>query len=460
MMDNKTPALKKNMAALAACVCAMAAPAMAQTAVAPGQAEVDQVFREVLANPGSVALRTKYSTLLVKAGNYEGGIAALEALLLTPDAPANIRLELAVLYYRLGSYAMSETYLRGALADPRLDARQKDDAQALLRDVVKRNKQSHLSGMVMLGVRSQSNPAGASESATVLYQGLSVPRSPQFAPIADSDVHVWALLDHVYDLEKQNEASITTTLMGFANHFSSVGSYSNQAGYSKPFDLTVVAGSTGLRFKPAPETHQGWTLRPHLIFGGATANGNTYFTTGGWGLNTEYRMSERLTYGGTYENSRLTYPARDDIFNAPLLGGSRQALRLTATLETAPNRFLLTELGYIDHDGNVSYYSFRSPELRLSYIFSYASPFSAEALPWATTVTGSVLGREFRNPDPAVSLATTRQDTEWRVGLINVAPLSRDMAVQLQLEYTKTNSNISNYSLTNTSGTLGVIWKY
>lgn len=98
--------------------------------------------------------------------------------------------------------------------------------------------------------------------------------------------------------------------------------------------------------------------------------------------------------------------------------------------------------------------------MRLSYIFSYASPFSAEALPWATTVTGSVLGREFRNPDPAVSLATTRQDTEWRVGLINVAPLSRDMAVQLQLEYTKTNSNISNYSLTNTSGTLGVIWKY
>ena len=459
-MDNKTPVLNKHMAAAAVCLVALGAPAWAQTNSVPSQAEVDQVFRDVLANPSSIDVRSKYATLLVQSGNYEGGIAALEGLLLMPDAPANIRLELAVLYFRLGSYAMAETYLRDALADPRLDAKQKEDAQSLLRDVTARNQPSHLSGMVMLGIRAQTNPTGATDNGTILYQGLSVPRSPDFAPKSDSDVHAWALLDHVYDLDKQNEASITTTLMGYANHFSSVGSYSNQAGYSKPYDLTIVAGSTGLRFKPAPDTQQGWTLRPHLLFGVATANGNSYFTTGGWGLNTEYRMTDRLSYGGTYENSRLTYPARDDIANAPSLGGSRQALRLNATLETGANRFLMTELGYVDHDGNVASTGYRGPELRLSYVFSYASPFSLTALPWATTLISSATRRDYRAIDPLVSLSTTRADTEWRLGLINVAPVSRDMAVQFQLEYTNINSNIPNFSSTNTSGTLGVIWKY
>lgn len=460
MMDKMTPVLNKHLAVIATCVLTGSMPVWAQGTSAPSQMEVDQVFREVLANPASIDTRTKYASLLVRSGNYEGGIAALEGLLLAPDAPSNIRLELAVLYYRLGSYAMAESYLREALADPRLDAAQKNDAQNLMRDVVERNKQSRLSGMVMLGVKAQSNPTGATDSATTLYQGLSVPRDPNFGPKSDTDVHAWALLDHVYDLEQQNEAAITTTLMGFANHYSSVGSYSNEPGYSKPYDLTVVAGSTGVRFKPAPQTRQDWTLRPHLLFGGATANGSSYFTTGGWGVSTEYRMSERLSYGGTYENSRLTFPERKDIVNAPLQGGSRQTLRLNSTLETGPNRFLMSEFGYVDHDGNGLYTGYRGPELRLSYVFSYASPLSASALPWATTIMGSALRRDYRRPDPAVSLLTTRQDTEWRLGFINVAPVSRDLAVQFQLEFTNTNSSIPNFSSTNTSGTLGVLWKY
>lgn len=460
MMDKKTPVLNKHKVALAACLLASNLSALAQGNSAPSQTEVDQVFREVLANPASIDTRTKYASLLVRSGNYEGGVAALEGLLLAPDAPANIRLELAVLYYRLGSYAMAESYLREALADPRLNAKQKADAQSLMRDVIERNKPSRLSGLVMLGVKAQTNPTGATHNTTILSQDLSVPRGSDFAPKSDTDVHAWALLDHVYDLEQQNEAAITTTLMGFANHYSSVGSYSNEAGYSKPYDLAVVAGSTGLRFKPAPQTQQGWTLRPHLLFGGATANGKSYFTTGGWGVNTEYRMSERLSYGGTYENSRLTFPERKDIANAPLQGGSRQTLRLNSTLETGPNRFLMSEFGFMDHDGNGLYTGYRGPELRLSYVFSFPSPLSAAALPWATTLMGSALRRDYRRPDPAVSLLTTRQDTEWRLGFINVAPISRDMAVQFQLEYTNTNSNIPNFSSTNTSGTLGVLWKY
>jgi len=39
-------------------------------------------------------------------------------------------------------------------------------------------------------------------------------------------------------------------------------------------------------------------------------------------------------------------------------------------------------------------------------------------------------------------------------------PLSRDISLQFQLDYSDTSSNIANFTSTNSSGTVAVIWKY
>lgn len=72
--------------------------------------QIDEAFQRVLKAPADASAGNSYATLLVKAGNYEGAIAALERQLLDPQAPPTARMELAVLYYRLGSYAMSESF--------------------------------------------------------------------------------------------------------------------------------------------------------------------------------------------------------------------------------------------------------------------------------------------------------------------------------------------------------------
>ncbi len=460
MIDKKAPVSTLRPSVLALCVAVLAVPALAQTASIPTQQEVDQAFRDVLANAGSVEAHSKYATLLVRSGNYEGGIAALEGLLLGADAPPSIRLELGVLYYRLGSYAASESYLRAALADLRLDPGQTSQAQSLLREVEQRNRSSQLSGSVMLGVRGQSNPTGASDSDMVYYQGVSVPRAKDGGAKSDTDTQIWGKLDHVLDLDKQNEASIVPSLVVFANHYNSVSSYSVQPGSTKPFDIAILAGSTGLRFKPSPANSPGLRIRPHLLFGSASANGNGYFTVGGLGIDGDYRSSEILVWGGTVESSRLSFSSRDDIPNSTLQGGNRQLMRLNATVETAANQFLIGELGYMDHDGNAQYTGFRGPQARLSYVVSYASPFSATGLPWTTTISGSGQQRDYRGADPTVDARTTRKDTEWHWSLLQSIPLARNVDLQVQLEYTNNASNLANYSYTNSSGTLGAIWKY
>ncbi len=460
MIDKKAPVSTLRPRVLALCLAVLAAPALAQTASVPTPQEVDQAFRDVLANVGSVDAHSKYATLLVRSGNYEGGIAALEGLLLGADAPSSIRLELGVLYYRLGSYAASESYLRAALADPRLDTGQAAQAQSLLRVVEQRNRSSQLSGSVMLGLRGQSNPTGASNNDLVYYQGVAVPRAKDGGAKSDTDTQIWGKLDHVLDLDKQNEASVVTSLVVFANHYNSVSNYSVQPGSTKPFDIAILAGSTGLRFKPSPSGTPGLRVRPHLLFGSASANGSGYFTVGGLGIDGDYRSSETLVWGGTLESSRLAFSSRDDIANAALQGGNRQILRLSATVETTINQFLVVELGYADHDGNAAYTGFRGPQARLSYVVSYASPLSATGLPWTTTVSGSGQGRDYRGADPTVDARTTRKDTEWRWSLVQSIPLARSLDLQVQMEYTNNASNLPNYSYTNSSGTLSVVWKY
>jgi hypothetical protein len=442
------------MVMLVVCFSVFATSAVAQNLAVSTQRQVDEAFREVVANAGSIEARTRYATLLVGTGNFEGGIAALEGLLVSPDAPASIRVELGVLYYRMGSYALAETYLRDALADPRLGSLHRVQADTLLRDVMQRNSVSQLSGSLMVGLRGQSNPTAATDRGRILSYGIPIPANRSSGPKSDTDTLIFGKLDHVLDLEQQNDAAVVTSLVGYANHFTS------GTGYGKPLNLAVLAGSTGIRFKPSPLNNPGFTLRPHLIFGGALANGSSLFSAGGLGVDANYRASDTLLWGGSYERRHFSFASHSDTPNAELYDGLEQTLRLQSSLETAPNRFLVLELGYVDHDGKVGYTAFRGPGGRASYVFSYNSPFAEGSAPWTATLSAGVVRREYRGADPAVDSLTVRRDTEWRTSLLNVVPLSHDLDLQINLEYTKTPSSLPNYRYANTAGTLGVIWKY
>lgn len=107
--------------ALFACAHASAQTDATQTL----ERQSDEAFRQVLQQPQNLSLWSSYSQLLVRQGNYEGGIAALERLLLEPDASPSLRVEIGVLYYRLASYSMSEAMLRKALEDARLPGDQR-----------------------------------------------------------------------------------------------------------------------------------------------------------------------------------------------------------------------------------------------------------------------------------------------------------------------------------------------
>ena len=88
------------------------APAAAQEAGEEAQelqAEYDALFEQMFRDPADLDVTFRYAEVSALLGNFEAAVSALERMLLfNPDLPRG-RLELGVLYFRLGSFALART---------------------------------------------------------------------------------------------------------------------------------------------------------------------------------------------------------------------------------------------------------------------------------------------------------------------------------------------------------------
>jgi tetratricopeptide (TPR) repeat protein len=124
-----------------------AAPAVAQQAAPPQQAAAaptpqmraayDAAFQATLAKPADPDTLVKFADLAVQVGDYEGAISALERLLLIDGDQPEVKLELGVLYVRLGSFEAARNYFEEVLVSPTATEELKDKAEDYLEKTAK-----------------------------------------------------------------------------------------------------------------------------------------------------------------------------------------------------------------------------------------------------------------------------------------------------------------------------------
>jgi Flp pilus assembly protein TadD len=78
------------------------------------RAAYDAAFKATMEKPSEPAVLLKFAELAVELGDLEGAISVLERLLLIDGDQPEVKLELGVLYYRLGSVEVARTYLEAA----------------------------------------------------------------------------------------------------------------------------------------------------------------------------------------------------------------------------------------------------------------------------------------------------------------------------------------------------------
>src|SRR5579872_3291893 len=110
------------------------------------QAAYDAAFDQMQRDPGNSDKALAYAEAAIKVGDFEGAIGALERLLIfNPDLP-RIRLEVGVLYYRLGSYDLAQAYLALLLDRSDLPDDIRAKAKEYLAQIESRSSAHHLNG--------------------------------------------------------------------------------------------------------------------------------------------------------------------------------------------------------------------------------------------------------------------------------------------------------------------------
>ncbi len=427
--------------AFAAAIVFSSLPTLAQT-------PAERAFAAMLQRPDDIAAVRRYAELQIEAENYEAAIATLERLLIPQPNQSQIRTELGILYFRLGSYDAAASYLRKALESTDLTPELRAQAERFLADSVRRGVTSKFAGSINLGGRFQSNPTAASTEQIVRSSGLRVarPQGPRndFSGVASLD------LRHEYDLGTQDNATLVSTLAGYGTRYVRNGQV----------DVGLVEGTVGVRFRPSPADAKEWLLRPYLVANHVILAGTQLFSTGGAGVETSYALSEATTIGGRYEYRYSDYARRSDVTGATLQSRSENSIQGQIATEVAPLQVVVGSIRYRVADTKFSGYDFDSVELRAAYTVSFQEPVKLSGFNWSLTPSVGVEIRNFRAPDPTYDPRTIRNDNDVRFGAMLAVPFDQDWIGLLQVEQVFTRSNIPNFTSQNTSVQLGLLFQF
>ena len=425
---------------------ACAAPALAQTPPAPAQLTDDQarvaadaLFRRMLVKPDDLEAAFRFSELESRLGDYEAAIGALERMLFYNRDLPRVKLELGLLYFRLGSYEQARSYFDAAIAPPNTPEDVRSRVNTFLREIDRRLSTHQFAAFAQIGVRSQSNANAGANSNLVRALGFDATLDSKFARKRDTNVFAAARFTHIYDFENQRgDVWETNGALYAARQFR-----------IRSLNLGVVELDTGPRL--ALGEANVLTVRPYAIGSVVTLGDQIYLGSAGAGLSARYTAD----YGFAVEpgveirarkfHNSTNYPTATD----------QQGNLATVFVSSGSQISFLPGLRW---QGKLSYsrvsadnraYSSGQFGGEISLPYEFDGPFGVAGRKWTLAPSVSWYRTSYSVPNPLVDPNVKRVDREWRVGTTLDMSLYENFGFAIQVQYAVTGSNLPNYRTRN-----------
>ena len=406
---------------------------------------LDPLFQGVLTHPGRLDNAIQYASTAAQDGDVESAISAYEQLLFYNPRLPETRFDLAVLYYRLGSYDMARGYLQSALNLPNVspDLHQKIDQ--LLELVNKKLYPDQFTGFVQSGIRYQSNASQGPGPQTKLAAGQSV--NSAFAAKPDWNWYGTFGLDYVHDFEDQTATTFEASVLG----------YDAQQFTLHQFDVGLLEIRAGPRFSLAPGNANAVTIKPYLVATGALLADTPYSGGLGGGLTLHANI-------GTVSLDPYAEIVRQSYINStfyPLASGLTGTLSTYGLQAAGPIGGGLSwqsRLAYAHAEDQFAFDSFNSYTADLwlpwnFYVFEGGKP-------WTLVPSGGVTQWLYGAPDPSINPAVTAHTTEWRVGLGLEVPVWDKFTLASLIQYRDDVSNVQSFSMHDLAVTAGPTFRF
>jgi tetratricopeptide (TPR) repeat protein len=442
---------------------ALATPGFAQTSSASGRTVVDetdgkssaevkqlydQAFAAMLADPGNLDKTFRYAGLAARVGDLEGAVAALERMLLINANLPRVRLELGVLYYRLGSYEAARTYLTSALEAPDMPPPVRERAQKFLAEIDKAKAPTRFSGTLLAGLRWQSN-ANAAPTGNVRVGGFEAELDDTSTAQDDWNVFAAAQLVHLWDFGWQSGDHLDTR----ANF------YVARQFERDDVNAAVAVLSIGPRFVLMPESIEGLSLRLAAAMDYVMLDDREEYWAPGVALSLDKRWQDSLLSVTFDFRDRSYHDSKDKPFNS-LRDGQDYTGRVT--FDHAINDWLGISLtaGYTRFDGDTGWEAYREWLVGGGItIQPFESPFVA-GQNVVLALSFAYLRSWYDEVDVVVDPDKKRKDKDYRFAATMNIPVAEDWSVVLQGGYNRRDSSLPNYEYKNWFTMTGVAFRF
>ena len=410
--------------------------------------QYDAAFAAMLADPGNLDKTFAFAALAVKTGDLEGAVSALERMLLIDPNLPRVRLELGVLYYRLGSYGAARNYLQTALRSPTLPADVRQRAERFLAEIEKQRSPSKFSGTVLAGLRWQSN-ANAAPTGDVRVAGFDARLDDNSTAKKDWNVFAAANVQHLYDFGSQyGDAWDTRALAYGARQFK-----------RHEVDAAILSASSGPRIAILPRQHKGLSLRIAGAIDVVSLDNDLDYVAPGATVNLDQRIGEG-NLGFAFDWRRRDYnDTRKKPFNS-----DRDAHEYSGrvVLEHPLTPWLLASAGagYVFYDARRRFESYE--EAQFFGQFTALVPFSpfVPGQPTVLTLAGARMLARYDAPNAIVDPGRKRRDRDLRVSLTGSLPLGESISLLPVAAATRRDSSLPNYEYKNWFTMLGLAWRF
>ena len=415
-------------------------------------AEVEAAFDAMVNDPADLEKTFRFAALAARTGDLEGAVAALERmLLLEPDLP-RVKLELGVLYFRLGSYVVARRYLDEAVAGDDVPDEVRARVAEYVAAVDARLARHRVSGFSLSGVRYQSNANAGPSSPEVFVGGRHAELEDRFTGQSDADFFAATGIEHRYDLRRADGLEWVTeaTLHGTRQRT------------QKQVNLLLVKATTG------PERAVGGTsagdrallVRPHAKVEHVILDDRVWYQGAGAGLGLRYRAGDRLEVSGGADAVRRRHQVHAESPAAANRDGWVMRAHLTARHAFTGGLGLRFGAGFTRHELDAAFERHSDLDVGAGIGQAFADPTGLTERPWTAAVGVNRRLSRYDAPDPTIDPDRRRRQWEVSADASLTVPLGEQAAVVLSVGVRNVDASIPNFAHRNRWASAAVAWSF
>jgi tetratricopeptide (TPR) repeat protein len=408
------------------------------------QLDYEALFQQMYKSPSNLDVSFKFAEQAVARGDFEAAIGALERMLFfNPNLP-RVKLELGVLYFKLGSYELARGYLQDAVKGADVPQEIRTQVTAYLAEIDRRLSRYEYSVFLQAGLRYQTNANVGPDSLMVRALGQSAILGNQFGKQPDWNSFEAVSAYYAYKMNMRGD-SIELTFQGLN---------SNQFKLNQ-FDLGLMEVTAGQRVSIG----QNASFKYYGIGDQVWLGGSNYFGAAGGGLSARTTIGNIGIFEAYVEDRQRNFSNSLNYPTASLQTSNLITAAVTSDLAFGPVHWT-TRVGFDNNHAIFNFNSYNHYAIDMAFPYAIVLPLFGAPHQFVVAPTVGYAWADYAAPDQIVDPNSIRHDREQHYGVIFDAQITGSAGLRTQVFYSKIDSSLPNYTTSNFSVAVGPTYRF